>query len=181
MDVHVALVGEAQRPLIEALFQFYAYDFSELEPADSNDFELGEDGRFGPYDGLGDYWRAPDRAALLIRVRGRPAGFALLNSWSPRGATVERNMAEFFVVRKYRRHGVGREAARRIFTLYPGRWEVAVAQRNAAAQAFWLRAITAAPNVAGLARLEGDGERWRGPIWAFQARPEGQEGPSDGP
>jgi len=175
-DVDVTLAGEAQRPLIAALFQFYAYDFSELEPADSSDFELDKNGRFGPYAGLADYWATPGRAALLIRVGDRPAGFALINTHSHRGGAVERNMAEFFVARKHRRHGVGRAAARQIFALYPGRWEVAVVERNAAAQAFWPRAITAAPNVSGLTRLEGDGERWRGPIWAFHAYPDGQEG-----
>lgn len=180
MDVHVALAGEAQRPLIEALFQFYVYDFSELGPAEASDFELGEDGRFVLHAGLADYWTAPGCAALLIRARGRPAGFALIDTRSHRGGTVERNMAEFFIVRKHRHHGVGREAAGRIFALYPGRWEVAVVERNAAAQAFWPRAIGAAPNVSDLIRLEGDGERWRGPIWAFHAGPEGREGAHHG-
>lgn len=170
MDVDVALAGEAQRPLIAALFQFYAYDFSELRPVDPGDFELGEDGRFGPYDGLADYWTAPGRAALLIRVGARPAGFALIDTRSRRGGVVERNMAEFFVARKHRRHGVGRDAARRIFALYPGRWEVAVAQRNAAAQVFWPRAIGGAPNVSDLTCLDGDGERWGGQIWTFHAK-----------
>ena len=34
----VVLAGKAQRPLIEALFQFYFYDFSEMEPAGSGDY-----------------------------------------------------------------------------------------------------------------------------------------------
>jgi predicted acetyltransferase len=83
---------------------------------------------------------------------------------------VERNMGEFFVLRKYRRRGVASEAVRQVLAAYPGRWEVAVVARNAAAQSFWPRAIAAAPNVSELERREGDGEHWRGPIWTFLAR-----------
>jgi predicted acetyltransferase len=78
-------------------------------------------------------------------------------------------MAEFFVARKHRRHGVGAEAVRQILALYPGRWEVAVVARNPNAQAFWPWVIAASPNVSDLVRHEGDGEQWRGPIWSFRA------------
>ncbi len=97
-------------------------------------------------------------------------GFALLNQHSHRdGGHVDRNMAEFFVARKHRRHGVASEAVRLVLAAYPGRWEVAVVARNAHAQDFWPRAIAAAPNVSDLVRHEGDGEHWRGPIWGFLA------------
>ena len=78
-------------------------------------------------------------------------------------------MAEFFVVRKHRRRGVATEAVCKILARYPGDWEIAVAERNVAARAFWPRAIGAAPNVSRLVKLEGDGEHWRGPIWSFWA------------
>jgi predicted acetyltransferase len=82
-------------------------------------------------------------------------------------------MAEFFVARKYRRCGVATEAVRQILALYPGHWEIAAAERNAAARAFWPDALAAAPNICQLVRLEGDSERWRGPIWSFRTVPSG--------
>jgi predicted acetyltransferase len=82
-------------------------------------------------------------------------------------------MAEFFVARKHRRCGVATEAVRQVLRLYPGYWEVAVAERNLAARAFWPRALAAAPNICQLVRLDGDGEHWRGPIWSFRAVPFG--------
>ena len=39
------------------------------------------------------------------------------------------------------------EAVRQILAAYPGRWETAVVERNLAAEAFWPKAIAAAPNV----------------------------------
>ena len=44
-------------------------------------------------------------------------------------------------------------------------------RRNAAAKAFWPRAIAAVPGVWDLERAEGDGVHWRGPIWTFHAEP----------
>jgi predicted acetyltransferase len=46
-------------------------------------------------------------------------------------------MSEFFVMRKYRRGGVGREAARLVFALFPGAWQVRQLHGNDAATAFW--------------------------------------------
>lgn len=105
----------------------------------------------------------------LILLKDKLVGFALLNTRSHRGGTIERNMGEFFIARKHRRRGLATEAVRQILMTYPGRWEVAVVERNLAAKAFWPKAIAAAPNVSELIRLEGDGEHWRGPIWSFFA------------
>ena len=169
LETQVRAASAAEAPLIGGLAHFYIYDFSELEPAQSDRFEFDDHGGLGELPYLDDYFSAPDRAALLILAGERPIGFALLNTHSHRGGTVERNMGEFFIARKYRRGGRGAEAVRQILALYPGRWEVAVAERNLAAKAFWPRAIAAASNVSGLERLEGDGEHWTGPIWTFQA------------
>ena len=168
--VTVELAQASEQPLLEGLMQFYVYDFSEMEPDGSDDMEFDARGQFGAYEYLPEYWREAGRVPLIIRRGGRPAGFALLNQHSHRdGGHVERNMAEFFVARKHRRHGVAREAVRQILANYPGRWEVAVVARNVAAQSFWPRAIAAAPNVTDLVRHEGDGTHWTGPIWTFAA------------
>ena len=169
--VAVDIARPAEQPLLAGLMQFYQYDFSELEPDGSDGFEFEANGLFRPYQYLSDYWRDPTRIPLVIRRHGKPVGFALLSQHSHlSGGHVERNMAEFFVARKHRRHGVASEAVRQILAAYPGRWEVAVLARNPGALAFWPRAIEAAPNVAELVRHEGDGQRWTGPIWSFLAR-----------
>jgi predicted acetyltransferase len=165
--VRVTLATPSERPLIEGLTQFYIYDFSEMAPVDPNGFAFNERGCYDPLTDMADYWGREGYHPLIIRVEGRAAGFALINTVSHSGGTVERNMGEFFVARLYRRAGVASEAVRQILALYPGRWEAAVMARNLAAQAFWPRAISSAAGVSGLRRLEGHGEHWRGPIWAF--------------
>ena len=125
------------------LFELYAHDFSEF-----HDVEPGEDGRFG-FNKLHLYWSDPKRNAFLIKCRGRLAGFALVKQ----GSEITEDdcvwdMAEFFVLRRYRRDGVGTEAARQIWNRYPGRWEVRVMEANKAAHAFWARAIKSVLNQA---------------------------------
>jgi predicted acetyltransferase len=165
--VRVAPASQRERPLIEGLIQFYIYDFSEMAPTDPDGFAFNEHGGYDALIDMADYWSRGGHHPLVIRVDGRAAGFALVNTASHRGGAVERNMGEFFVARLYRRQGVASEAVRQILALHPGLWEVAVMERNKAAQIFWPRAIASAAGVSGLQQLAGDGEHWRGPIWTF--------------
>jgi predicted acetyltransferase len=169
--VSVKLASDSERTLIERLSQFYIYDFSEMEPPGSNAMEFSEEGDYLPLLEIDSYWRVEGFHALIIRVKDRLAGFALINTLSGHGGKAEHNMAEFFIARKHRRRGVATAAVRQVLARYPGRWEIAVAERNMAARAFWPRAIAAAANVSGLVQLAGDGERWRGPIWSFRSEP----------
>ena len=117
------------REVVARLLELYAHDFSERNGAD-----VGDDGTFG-YARLDDYWHEPDRHPLLFRVDGRLAGFALVRSGAPH------DMAEFFVLRKYRRGKVGTDAARDVFARFPGAWQTRQQFENTAAIAFWRRAI----------------------------------------
>ncbi|MEM8755446.1 MAG: GNAT family N-acetyltransferase, partial [Pseudomonadota bacterium] len=121
---------------------------------------------FFAYRGLDGYWGDPGRAAFLLRRGSSLAGFALVNAWSASGAPTDHAVAEFFVLRKHRRVGFGAEAAEALIGSRPGRWEVAVADYNEPAKAFWPKAL--AP-FAPVERVEGDGDRWRGPIFRLTA------------
>lgn len=168
-DITVSLVSAAERRLVENLFQFYVYDFSEFSRAATPEFEFAENGKFAPSPLMDAYWTDAGCRPLLIRSGGRLSGFALLNKHAHSGAPVDWNMGEFFVARKFRRSGVASEALRQILAAYPGVWEVAIAGRNAPAKAFWPKAIAAVPNVTGQRCQELDDVRWRGPIWTFAA------------
>jgi predicted acetyltransferase len=65
----------------------------------------------------------------------RLAGCALVRLGDPH------RMAEFFVVRTYRRTGVGTAAARDVFGRHPGPWVVRVLPANDGAESFRARAI----------------------------------------
>jgi predicted acetyltransferase len=121
-------------PLLSNLLQLYIHDLSDVFPQ----VELGYDGRYS-YDRLPLYWSdAQRRFAFVIRCDDRPAGFALATRGSP--ATPDPDVldvAEFFVVRRHRRCGVGRAAAFLLWNLLAGKWTVRVLETNDGAVAFW--------------------------------------------
>ena len=124
----------AERELLSNLLELYIHDLSAAFPS----IELGEDGRFG-YSKLELYWSEPERRfPFLIRADGRVAGFALATRGSPASDDPEvLDVAEFFVLRRYRRSGVGRQAAALLWQRLPGTWIVRVAESNPGALSFW--------------------------------------------
>jgi predicted acetyltransferase len=82
------------------------------------------------------------RYPFLIKVNGHLAGFVLLQKGSQiSGDEGIGDVAEFFIVRGYRRLGVGMKAAHEVWKRFPGKWEVRVIVRNQRAKEFWARAI----------------------------------------
>ena len=163
--VELEPAGPEARGTLEALFQFYTHDFSDFW-AGTDRGELGEDGRFPDYPYLDSYWTEARREPYLIRVDGHLGGFVLINDHSHAGLPLDFNVAEFFVVRKHRRGGVGRTAARAAIAGRPGQWELAVARKNVSALAFW-RGVAAELAAGAVDELDLDDERWNGAILRF--------------
>jgi predicted acetyltransferase len=129
---------DAARPddatLLGNLVQLYIHDLSAVFP----DIAPGPDGRFS-YRTLSLYWSEPTRRfPFLIRCGTQVAGFILVTRGSPVSEDPETfDVAEFFVMRRYRRAGVGREAAALLWSRLPGKWTVRVTEANRGGLAFW--------------------------------------------
>lgn len=131
MNIELQPVSIDDKPVLRNLLELYRHDFSEFDGRD-----LGEHGLYG-YTYLDHYWTEPGRHPFFIRVDTRLAGFALVRILS-HGDISETHMSEFFIVRKYRRKGVGEAAARLLFDRFPDhRWSVDQADCNIPAQQFW--------------------------------------------
>jgi predicted acetyltransferase len=134
--LEVSPAAPEEAPVLANLLELYAHDFSAIA-----DLHLGRDGRYG-YSRLAQYWTDPTRFPFLVRVDGRPAGFALIAKGSEISGDPEVwDVSEFFVVRRHRRRGVGAAVAHEIWRRFPGRWEVRVMENNPAAIAFWAAAV----------------------------------------
>jgi predicted acetyltransferase len=131
--VSLERAGPDAAPLLSNLLELYIHDMSEVFPV-----KLGRDGRFG-YERLSLYWTDQEaRLAFLIRYGGEIAGFALVTRGSPVTTDpTDLDVAEFFVLRSYRRSGVGRQAARQLWDSVPGNWVVRVSDANRAGLRFW--------------------------------------------
>ena len=152
------------RTLLRRLYELYAHDFSPMTGA-----EIGGEGWWTEADFLAGWPEAgPD--IYLFQADGNWAGFAWvgLGSYATPGLAQHTLMEEFFMLRKYRRHGLGEHFARQLFDRYPGEWEIGELAANVSAQAFWRRVI---------GRYTGDrfreavvnNEFWTGPVQIFQA------------
>ncbi len=63
-------------------------------------------------------------------------------------------LSHFFVLRKYRLHGVGKQAASQLFTAYVGRWELCQLEANVPGQRFWKKVIESYTNGSYTERFE---------------------------
>ena len=153
--------SKAERPTLDNLMQLYIYDWSELRPLD-----VGDDGRFPDYP-LDAYWQDSWRHPLLLRVDGRLAGFALVSEGSRlTGAPGVFDMAEFFVMRRFRRKRVGLAAAAAAFDRFKGPWEIRQHDENTAATAFWRSAIDRYTG-GNYREVRWDDRAWTGPVQMF--------------
>lgn len=165
--------SDHQRDAVWRLLQLYLHDFSEFAAADDEHGRVGDDGVFAN-DGFDAYWQGdPARRIYLFRLAGALAGFAFVNDWSLSGEPVDRAVAEFFVLRKYRGSGLGRRAAHDLVRRHPGVWELGTAFYNDPALAFWRRALQAA-GVADLRETRANTARWNGTIFRFRSPEEGR-------
>ena len=163
MDLALVPTTAGDAPTFSSLMQLYMYDFSEFMGLD-----VGADGRFKEKD-VTALWRDARRHPFFIRVDGQLAGFAIVDEHSRLFPAPANDMAEFFVLRKYRRLKVGSHAAMCAFDRFTGRWEVRQMARNTMATAFW-RQVIGAYSGGSFQELAIDDERWRGPVQIFTSR-----------
>src|SRR3990172_7064589 len=132
MDFDLTPASIKDKPVLRNLLELCQHDYSEFNQAD-----VDQHGLFG-YNYLDHYWIEQGRYAFLVKVAGQLAGFALIRQLDD----ATHSMAEFFILRKYRRHGLGKQVAYRIFDMFPGAWSVSQEDGNLPAQAFWRRVIS---------------------------------------
>lgn len=164
--VTLEAASPADATLLSNLLELYLHDLSEAFPA----IELGEDGRFG-YDSLPLYWSEPDRRfPFLIRTGGRVAGFVLARHGSPMSDDPDvLDVSEFFILRRYRRSGVGRRAAFLVWDRLPGNWIVRVAEGNSGALLFWTEIVDEyTKGRASVVTRPGVPSAWR--VFSFDSR-----------
>lgn len=167
MNIDISPASMEEKPVLRNLLELYSYDFSAIDGADVDD-----SGLYG-YEYLDLYWEEPDRFPFLVRVDGRLAGFALVRRGTYFREHESRDekpawlIAEFFVMRKYRRRGVGALIARQLFDRFRGRWEIAELAGNGEAQAFWRKTISEYTG-GNFTEVFLETEHWRGPVQVFE-------------
>ena len=162
MIVTVEVALPHQKSILRHLLELCQHDYSQY-----NQMEVNEHGLFD-YPYLDHYWTEPGRYPFLLKCQAQIAGFALVRVIAEPDQPPLYTMAEFFVLRKYRRQGVGQTAAKAIFTQFPGRWQVCQEAENHPAQLFWHQLI-AEYTQGNYTEEEPNSDEWSGPCQTFNS------------
>ena len=129
--VQLTPVSEKSKEVLQNLYQLYHYDFSLFTEEDINSFGLYE-------INLDHYWEDPRWNPFFIYDAGKIVGFLVIlfenYDVDPDPTHV---IYDFMVLKKFRRNGLGREAAVKTFDLYQANWKVAQMSSNEPAILFW--------------------------------------------
>ncbi len=135
MKFELTKVEEKDKNVIYNLMQIYSYELSFFEDETTN-FTMLDSGLY-ELKYIERYWQEENRRPYILKCDNKLAGFVLQRY-------NEENMneiAEFFVINKYRKMGAGAFMARKMFELYKGKWEVRTLLKNESAQKFWRNTI----------------------------------------
>lgn len=133
MKIEVSPAKVEDKPILRNLLELCLHDYSEFNGKDVNEHGLFD------YPYLDHYWTEAGRYPFLVKVEGKLAGFVLVRDLAIAEGEPLWQIAEFFILRKYRRQGIGREVAHQMFERFVGRWEVTQEKGNLPAQQFWQR------------------------------------------
>ncbi|GAA3403233.1 GNAT family N-acetyltransferase [Paenibacillus hodogayensis] len=168
MHIDLSLVPYEDKTILYHLIQLYEYDSSEFDG-----HVLSRHGLYG-YKYLDHQWTEEHRRPFLVRVDGEIAGFALVSLDVPKAymklSTAEKTntIGEFFIMRKFRRKGVGKEVVFSLFQRFSGTWEVRQTIANQPAYAFWKRVISAYKGDESYQEALIQDQSWNGPVFVFR-------------
>ncbi len=134
MNVDVSKVELSQKPILRNLVEYFEYDLSLYTDRDVNSSGTFE------YKYLDNYWTEENRYPYFIIVNEQYGGFALIRRIITKD-DVYYSMAEFFVLKKYRRRNIGKRAAFILFDKYKGTWHIHQHEKNKPSQIFWRNII----------------------------------------
>ncbi len=132
MKIEIIPAGIEQRQLVRNLFQFYSYDSSDWESED-----IGADGLFYIYDPyFNQYWETEGWSVSLVKVNEVIAGFLLIER-SDIPSLDAPEFADFFLLKKFRRLGIGRSVVDEVIAKSTSAWVVNVFKDDKNADEFW--------------------------------------------
>jgi predicted acetyltransferase len=136
MNVELKKVSIDEKEILRNLLEKYNYEFSQWAKNDVNDLGL-----YG-YQYLDYYWTENKRWAYFVLVDNKLAGFAMIIDLPEvDDRETDFQMAEFFILHKYRQHGIGKQVCFQIFELHKGRWQLKRHPHNIASVLFWDKVI----------------------------------------
>lgn len=136
MELNLIKASAEHHFLLDNLMQFYIYDFSEWLNLD-----VMRNGSFEKYKEAETYWQERNKSIYLVEKENQYAGFVLVKTIAEKNKQYF-SIAEFFILKKYRKKGLGKQVAFQVFDLYKGSWQVFQLNQNVPAQIFWHKVVS---------------------------------------
>jgi predicted acetyltransferase len=133
MEIAIIKVTIVQKSVLENLMALFLHDLSEY----ADDIKIDSTG-LHRFDVLDLFFEKEGLTPFFIQTEGEIIGFILIQSGpysNPEHADYVLN--SFFILRKYRRRGIGIAVASKFFELYPGRYCCGQLKSNIPAVQFW--------------------------------------------
>ena len=141
MSFEIYDAKENEKEIILNLMQLYTYELSFFEDETTN-FQLLDSGLYAMSKYIELYWKEENRHPYILKFNENLAGF-VLERFSEEN---HNEIAEFFVINKYRKLGAGTFMAKEMFKKYKGKWEIRTLLKNKRAQEFWRKVVKEASN-----------------------------------
>lgn len=150
MEITLTQTTAADRHVVTNMFTAYFYDMAQYDPH----LIINEHGLplWMPAGATGirthdecvrfNWWIRDSCEPYIVRVDGGPAGFVIICAEREHlSEDVDFELMDFYITPKYRRQGVGRQAARAAFNLHQGAWAVYQLPANTPARRFWQQVV----------------------------------------
>ena len=134
MDISIIPVSKNEKEILRNLLEKYEYEFTQYENKDVNEYGLYE-------NNIDNYWIDKNKYSFFIKVDSMLAGFIMIDNHCYIDVGTEYSIAEFFVMYKYKRLGVGKYSINYIFDKFKGKWSISYAQKNKPALEFWNKMV----------------------------------------
>lgn len=160
--------GVQEQQVLKSLVPLYCYDLSGVAK-----WKLDDRGVFDT--STTHSFAHNELTSYLIRSDGTAIGFATIakKSYLEPSKTAW-DMHQFFVMRPYRRQGIGSRVAHLLFDLHPGQWEIRECAEDRDGQRFW-RTVIHAYTRGQYGEMHVQNEVWQGPVQRFVSQTEGVE------
>jgi len=135
MNITIEPVKYEEKVILMNLLEKYNYEFSQYENTDVNVFGL-----YG-YDYIDYYWITKNKYPYFIKVNNILAGFALVSDYPDVSIETDFTMAEFTVLLKYRRMGIGKCVVNKLFETHKGKWQIKFHPKNVPSEKFWTKIV----------------------------------------
>ncbi len=127
----------ADYPVIQNMASYYSYDLSEYMG-----WAQQSDGTQSTGVDYIKYWKTENTFPFIIKYQDKLMGFVIVDK-DVSDLSNDFNIAQFFILRKFKGKGVGRYVAFQCFNKFCSNWEVFVMPGNEGAYRFWRKIIKA--------------------------------------